>query len=327
MLLSSQPRVRLLHQETPLEALSRLGAALNLPLYCKHDDVMPLGMGGNKVRSLEFWLGEALSQGCDTILVGGLPPSNLCRLTAAACARLGLRCIVVHNADEPAEGEAATGNALLNRILGVETEYCGRVDEYARRDYIKHLAAGLRAQGSRPYIIGDEVVGALGYVAAAVELWGQAERQGLALRHVFISASAGPTETGLLFGLCLLGGITAHLVSVEYDEKTFWRIADGIFDGLSQRLGVKPARGMRDIARFYGGYLGDGYARPTEGALEAARTLARTEGIFAETVYNAKVVHGLLDLAQKGALPQGEAVCLYHTGGSPALFGQAAQFC
>lgn len=327
MLLSSQPRVRLLHQETPLEALPRLGETLGLPLFCKRDDVMPLGMGGNKVRSLEFWLGEALSQGCDAILVGGLPPSNLCRLTAAACARLGLRCIVVHNADAPGEGEAVNGNALLNRMMGVETLYCGKVDEYARMDCMKAQAEKLRAEGARPYIIGDEAVGALGYVAAALELAAQADRQGAALRHVFISASAGPTETGLLFGLCLLGGVTVHLVSVEYDEETFWRIADDIFGRLTRKLGVTPPRGMRDIARFYGAYLGDGYARPTPGAIESARMLARTEGVFAETVYNAKVVHGLIDLAQKGALPRDEAVCLYHTGGAPALFGQAAQFC
>jgi hypothetical protein len=36
------------------------------------DDAMALGLGGNDLRSLEFWIGEALKQGCDTLLVAGL---------------------------------------------------------------------------------------------------------------------------------------------------------------------------------------------------------------------------------------------------------------
>ena len=123
MLLDAQPRLRLLTDETPLEPAPGLGQAIDRPLFLKRDDVMSLGMGGNKVRSLEFWLGEALAQGCDTVLVGGLPPSNLCRLTAAACVRAGLSCIVVHNAPPPAPDSVPQGNALLNRLMGVQTLY------------------------------------------------------------------------------------------------------------------------------------------------------------------------------------------------------------
>lgn len=326
MLLDSVPRVRLLSGETPLEPALRLGSELGLPLLIKRDDVMSLGMGGNKVRSLEFWLGEAMSQGCDTVLVGGLPQSNLCRLTAAACARLGLDCLVVHNAPEPGAREIPQGNALLNRLMGVRTLYCGAVDEYERARQLRIQAEVLRAQGHRPYIIGDPVTGALGYVAAAFELCSQAERMGAPLRHVFISASAGPTETGLLFGLCLTGGITVHLVSVEYPEDEFYRVAQPIFSALCERLGITPAVQPQNAARFYGGWLGGGYAVPTPGALEAVRLLARTEGVFIETVYNAKVLCALSDMARGGRLPAGETVCFYHTGGAPALFGQAAQF-
>lgn len=328
MLLDSQPRIRLMGGETPLEPAERLSRMLGIPLCFKRDDLMSLGMGGNKVRSLEFWLGEALSRGCDTILVGGLPQSNLCRLTAAACAKAGLSCIIVHNAAQPAHGSVPQGNALLNRLMGVQTLYCGPVDEHRRMGFIRQQAASLCSLGKKPYIIGDPVTGALGYVAAALELCAQAGRLTLQvpLRHIFISASAGPTETGLLFGLCLTGGVTVHLVSVEYDEATFWSIADEIFAGLEQRLGIRPPLRPREIARFYGQYLGNGYGVPTPGALDAVRTLARAEGIFVETVYNAKVLHGLLDQAHQGALPPDEGVCFYHTGGTPALFGQAAQF-
>lgn len=69
MLLDYQPRVRLLTGETPLQPAARLGRMTSLPLYFKRDDLMSLGMGGNKVRSLEFWLGEAVSLCCDLSLI------------------------------------------------------------------------------------------------------------------------------------------------------------------------------------------------------------------------------------------------------------------
>lgn len=320
MLFSNIPRLRLLAEETPLEPAPRYGAAIGCPsLWLKRDDVMPLGLGGNKVRSLEFWLGEALAQQCDVVLVAGLPASNLCRLTAAACCRVGLRCIIVHNADGPEAHPG--GNGLLNDLMGVERLYCGAVDEYQRADFVRGQAARLRDQGLHPYIVGDQVTGALGYVAAAAELLQQAERRRIDLRHVLISASAGPTETGLLFGLHLLGGgVQTHLVSVEYDEALFWPICESIYQGLCSRLGVTPPVAMRENTHFYGGYLGEGYARPTQEAWGALRRLARTEGVFIDTTYNAKVFAGLEDLCRSGVIPPDEGVAVVHTGGVPSLF-------
>ena len=53
------PRTRLGHAPTPLDAAPNLGAALGIELWVKRDDCTGLAMGGNKVRQLEFYLGEA----------------------------------------------------------------------------------------------------------------------------------------------------------------------------------------------------------------------------------------------------------------------------
>ena len=75
-----------------------------------------MGIGGNKVRNLEYLLGHAIAEGKNTILVSGQTQSNLCSLCAASCRRLGLRCVIVHNSPRP---ELLEGNALLNHILGM----------------------------------------------------------------------------------------------------------------------------------------------------------------------------------------------------------------
>jgi 1-aminocyclopropane-1-carboxylate deaminase/D-cysteine desulfhydrase-like pyridoxal-dependent ACC family enzyme len=148
MLLSGIPRVRLLDGPTPLQHLERIEALTGHgALWVKRDDAMPLGQGGNKLRSLEFWLGEARAQGADIVLVAGQTVSNQCRLTAAAAARLGLECLILHNDDAPA---VVQGNHLLARLYGARFRFLGPIDEDARGARVAEAAAELRSAGRRP---------------------------------------------------------------------------------------------------------------------------------------------------------------------------------
>ncbi|MDF1584820.1 pyridoxal-phosphate dependent enzyme [Marinimicrococcus flavescens] len=316
-----RPRVRLLDADTPLERMRRVEAAVGHDgLWVKRDDCMPLGLGGNKLRSLEFWMGEALEQGADIVLVAGQPASNQCRLTAAAAAKLGLDCLVLHNADEPQRDE---GNLLLSRLMGASLRFLGPVDEDERARRVREAAEELRRQGRRPYIVGEPVTGALGYVVAALELHGQAERAGADLRHVVLPGSMGPTEAGFLFGCALLGRpFEVHLVSVEYAVPELLERITRIFEGLVARTGMAPAGDWREWTLAHDNQLGAGYAVPTEEALAALRTFARLEGLFLETTYTGKTFAGLLRLVRDGIIPASEAACCLHTGGVPALFAQ-----
>lgn len=328
MLFDNFPRIKLMDCETPLQRLYNYGSFTGLDtLYIKRDDFMELGMGGNKIRSLEFWLGEAKKEGCDVVLVAGLPPSNLCRLTAAACARLSLECHIIHNASPDLHSSVKTGNPLLNSLLGAKIIYCGDVDEYKRHDFTVDYKKELEKEGKKPYIVGDPVLGAMGYVCAAHELVSQCEREHIDLKHIFLSASAGPTETGFLFGLCMAAqNIKLHLVSVEYDRVFFLSIMEDIFTKLSQSLNVLPSLKPSDVIVFHDEYLGEGYGKPTSQSIQSVKNLAMNEGIFIETTYNAKVFAALEDLAFKGDIGKDEAVCIYHTGGTAALFGQGEYF-
>ena len=53
-------RLELLGGATALEKLERLSAWLGRDVYVKRDDTTPLAMGGNKLRKLEYLLGDAL---------------------------------------------------------------------------------------------------------------------------------------------------------------------------------------------------------------------------------------------------------------------------
>jgi D-cysteine desulfhydrase len=316
--LAAFPRVTLLDGPTPLERLHRIGAEIgHEALFVKRDDVMALGLGGNKLRSLEFWIGEALEQGCDTLVVAGQPVSNCCRLTAAAAAKLGLACVILHNADRPAEVE---GNLLLNHLYGAEIFYLGPVDETARRDAAQEKARELREAGRRPYIIGDPLLGALGYVVAAEELLRQASTAVGNFEHIVIPGSMGPTEAGFLYGL-LQGGYTGrvHVISVEYGTGVMVARIENIFAKLVEILGTLEA-GPARIARYDDSFLGSGYGVTTPAAAQAMKRFATSEGLLLEPTYNAKPFAALLAMIEDGRIPSSAPVCALHTGGIPSLF-------
>lgn len=322
MLFSRFPRVQLATLPTPLQHMPRYGTLANHPqLYIKRDDFMALGMGGNKLRHLEFWLGAALRQGADVLVACGRPESNQCRLTAAAAAKLGLDCILLHNTEQP---DILQGNILLSHLFGAQSIYLGEMDEDSRHQHAVELMERLEAEGRRPYLIGDVALGCLGYVNAALELHQQALAQNIDLKHVVIVGAMGGTAAGFLFGTALLGHpFHVHVISVEYPKEQLWSILEANFANIGALLGLTPNATLAEVATVHAEYLGPGYALPTPEAIQTVRDLAQTEGILLENVYTSKTVWGMRDLIARGIIPTQDATCVIHTGGGPALFAQA----
>ncbi len=324
-MLAEFPRYELLRDPTLLQRLERTEAVLQQPgLYVKRDDLMPIAMGGNKLRSLEFWLGAAFQEHADVVLVAGTPMSNLCRLTAAAASMAGLDCIVFHNALDEA---AARRASFLNRIFGASVRFLGPLDEAQRTKAVEHAAAELQRQGRRPYIVGNAAIGALGYVRAAEELFAQSQLLDPGIRHVTLAGSMGTTEAGLIFGNALLGHpFDVHLVSVEYGEAELSARVRRAYAAVAKLVG-KSAPDFDDTrVHYHMEFLGGGYACPTPAGEAAILTLARTEGVVLEHIYTAKTFACFLDLARRHVFPDGEPVCVIHTGGVPALFSQFEEF-
>ena len=152
--LSALPRTLLAHTPTPIEHLPNLSAQLaGASLYVKRDDCTGLAFGGNKARQLEFYLGEALSQNADTILISGAVQSNFVRSAAAAAAKLGLACHIqleerLLNTDALYR---SSGNVLLNHLLGATLHrYSQGEDEFGADQRLRDMAADLMKHGRRP---------------------------------------------------------------------------------------------------------------------------------------------------------------------------------
>jgi L-cysteate sulfo-lyase len=206
-------RTTLVELPTPIQRLTRLerilgNAADGVRLYVKRDDLTGLGGGGNKLRKLEFLMGEALSQGCDTFITTGGLQSNHARLSAAAAARVGLACELVLAAVVPRNDEAyrRNGNMLLYGILGAKVHVLPATQNTI--DFANELADTLKKKGRRPYVVGSggsSPVGCLGYAACAVEIAEQEQTIEGGFVHIVIPNGSSGTHAGLAAGFTAIG--------------------------------------------------------------------------------------------------------------------------
>lgn len=314
-------RVHLHPFPTPLHEIPRFGQSIDVPnLYIKRDDHMLLGLGGNKIRNLEYWLGEAVQQHADIVIAAGGLQSNQCRLTAAACAKLGLPCVLVHNDNPP---DLLEGNMLLNHLLGARSIFIGKKSEEERATKTKLIEEQLRNEGHNPYVIGEPGLGALGYAQAAEELILQSQQMGISLDHIVIVGAMCITSTGLLYGISLQNTpVQVHVISVEYPLQTMLTKTAEVWQAILKRTHWEPGKQYRDFAQFHDMCLGQGYGIPSRAANETVKLLAQTEGIFIEQVYSAKTFLGLIELRKQGIIQKEDKVCIFHTGGYGALFAQ-----
>ena len=294
-------------------------------LFVKRDDCTGLAFGGNKVRQLEFYLGEALSNGADTLLITGAVQSNFVRTTAAAASKLGLKCHIQLE-ERVADGNQqyrTSGNVLLDKMFGatMHSFSVGNDEEGADRE-VQEIANGLKAAGSNPYIIplspGHPPLGALGYVVAAAELLQQIGAANLDVETIYVGSGSGATHGGLLFGLRALGSsISVKGVCVRRAaELQFERIRDTC-SGIADLLDMENVVADEDI-ELNDEFLAPGYGVANDAVLDAMLLGARLEGLIADPVYTGKALAAFLHDAREDSA-QSSSIFI-HTGGTPAVF-------
>lgn len=316
------PSVPLARLPTPLERLDRASAAFGVELWCKRDDLTGVGLTGNKVRKLEWLLGDAVARGADTVITTGGIQSNHARATAVACRRLGLRPVLLLRGAPPATPES---NLLLDALLGAEVHWCTpEVYRAARNERMAELADQVRAAGGRPYVVpegGSNGLGALGYAAAAAELADQMRAVGVSgFDGVVCAVGSGGTLAGLALGPDV-GRI--HGVAVCDDRATFAARVHAIGAEAhaldpNARLGAQGERW--DVVE---GYQGPAYAVATPDVWRTIARVAQLEGVLLDPVYTGKAMHALATEAGAGRW-RGRWL-FWHTGGVFGLFGRGAE--
>ncbi|MCR4936332.1 MAG: D-cysteine desulfhydrase family protein [Oscillospiraceae bacterium] len=308
--LNQFPRVSLGVFPTPIQKLENISRLLHTQVYVKRDDLTGLGLGGNKVRKLEFLLADARAKGAEIVFTTGGAQSNHAMLTAAAAGKLGMKPILVL---KQRGVTACRGNQLLERLMGTDVRFVDTddyADIYAEMDRIG-------AELGRPYYKipcgGSNGLGALGYVDCAREI----ASQGLSFDHLICAEGSGGTMAGLALGAKLfLPGTRVHGMMV--DTEPFDRITPALMREAAALLELEPEIGPEDFDLR--DMCGPGYALPSKEGGAAIALMASREGLFLDPVYTGKAFAGLLAMASEGAFREEDRVLFLHSGGAGGLF-------
>jgi D-cysteine desulfhydrase/L-cysteate sulfo-lyase len=315
------PRVKLAFTPTPLEEVPRLAKALGGPrIYFKREDQTGFAFGGNKVRAMEFRLAHVLANGYDAFVLVNIGQSNHARLHSAACARLGIKMVIVKPGPK---GERNQGNLLLDRMVGAEVVETGTNDPAELNRILDETLDDLRRRGYKPYASTREpfspIAGTIGFTEASIELLDQLRELGETCSRLYLVG--GTSAAGLALGGKLLGAPwRVHAISVGGSKQSLTNHVVKLANRVAGEVLDLPEVVTAEDFDSYDEYVGDRYGHATEETLEAIRLAARTEGIFVDPVYTGKALSGLVGEVRRGHVGKDETVVFVHTGGTPFIF-------
>lgn len=317
---------------TPIQPLHNFGVSLGGPdLWMKRDDLSGLEGGGNKTRKLEFLVGDALARGADMLATVGAIQSNHTRQTAAAAAKAGLKCALLHCAWTKDAGPhyRTVGNVLLSHLMGadlyIEETERSIEDEGPLEEFMAHLTG----QGHKPYLIpggaSEHRLGSMGYIKCAAEIAMQAADRGIRFDYLIHCTGSSSTQAGLLAGFAALR-VKTRVIGVSDDDETEMKKARVhlLANDALQELGLTVRVAKQDVEVIASSP--NAYGMPDDGITRSILLLARQEGLIADPVYEGRAIHGLLTLADEGSFEKTATVLLMHLGGSPAIHAYAEQF-
>lgn len=317
------PRFRLAQLPTPLHDAPRLAAAIGVErLLVKRDDLTGFAAGGNKVRKLEFLLGDALAFGADTLIAVGGPQSNAVRTAMVAARVAGLDPIAVLYGDPPPSRE---GNLLLDVLSGARLVFTGHADRESTEPAAAALSSELIRAGRHPYVLprgAATPVGDASYVEAAAELESQLVALDARPAAVVVATGSCGTQAGLIAGAVWLQAsykVRGVLVSRPSPEAIPRLLSLARSTAALLQLGVtiRPDDVLVDDR-----YIGPGFGLASAEGDAALRQALACEGLVLDPVYTAKAMAGLAGMIADGTISRSASLVFLHTGGEPGLYAR-----
>jgi D-cysteine desulfhydrase len=301
------PFITLGEMPTPVKPLASLGKIIGVAdLWVKCDDISAPVYGGNKIRKLEFLLADALEQGCSTVLTFGGLGSNHALATSINCQRLGLQCIAILT-PEPAT-DAVRRTLRYHQHLGTRLEVANRYAD-ARATADRVIAELGTANVYEVPFGGSSWVGATGFVNAGLELAAQIDaHQSGRPDVIYLGCGTAGSTAGLALGL-QLAGLATRIEAIQVTPESIQpaRLFRQLFAATGQHLhaldlSIRPEELSSSRVNVRQDQLGEGYAIPTEAAVEAAQLMLQAENMPSSLTYTGKTMAALIADSRAGLL-------------------------
>jgi len=297
------PYVSLGEFPTAVQKLHKLGKELRINhFYIKRDDLSGKVYGGNKIRKLEFLLGNALRARVKEVITFGAAGSNHALATAIYTRQVGLKSISMLMPQPNAH--YVRRNLLMSHYCGAELHLCGAELESRRSKPLVFLATtyqllrhGLK-NGHLPQLIppgGSSPLGVIGFVNAAFELKEQIMNGEIPEPdYVYVASGTMGTAAGLMLGL-KAAKLKSRLISVRVTDEKLVNVKRMIkLVGKTNSLlcsldsSFPSLQFSEDDVDIRHGFFGQQYALFTEEGMEAVALMKKIERIKLDGTYTGK---------------------------------------
>ena len=327
--LKKYPKVKLIENPSAIYYLKRISKALGVDIYIKRDDLFSVGFGGNKLRKLEYLLGEAEKQKATHVFTIGAIQSNHARMTAIAAQMFGFEIELFLKKSVPVSEKAyfENGNVVLNNIVNATIHEVA--DNTRAYSAVEERKKAIEKEGGKVYVIpigGSNALGTLGYVDCYFEILNQQNDLGVNFDLIATASGSGGTHGGLIVGNVLSNSkIKVKAYNVEPDQGELAEHTLKIATAALALCDSKIKISSSDVV-LSNEYSGTAYGIPSDYHVDTIKYLAKHEGIFLDPVYTSKAFTGLLMDIQNNVIKKGEKVLYIHTGGMPGIFAYPQYF-
>ncbi len=324
----SIPWVSIISEPTRVYPLTRLSKEWGFKeLYVKREDLTePVLYGGNKVRNLEFILGEAITHNRGEVLSMAPYGSNFVSALTAQCFRLNLPVRLEQFV--LADSEQARVHADFSLRWGAQARVASGATGILRAAVRSSALRFQQKFSNRPVQWcppgATNVKGVLGHVNAGLELAEQVE-QGLIPRPDFVVVGVGTCGTiaGLLAAFTLLNWPT-KIVGVRCISGAVAR-RDRVLSLARAALTLLGSQAMINPDRFVlvQDRLGLKYATWNDSARNLHDSFLDLEDITLDATYTVKVTHWISEMLQAQEFSS-RRVLYWHTFSDRAVRWQQA---
>ena len=294
-LAAALPHLSLCNLPTPVDELLAGGVATLI----KRDDLTAEHYAGNKVRKLEFALGEAKRRGCKEVITFGFAGSNSATACAVHAKNNGMRSIsmLLPQPPEPYVADNLRQSLLAGAELH-EQPTTKRLTAATLWQIVRHTLK----TGKRPMMIPAGVSSTLGvvaYVNAGFELAAQVAAGDLPMPdRIYVAMGTAGTAAGLWLGLAA-AGLSCTVVAVRVVDEDYCnravleKLARDVAEKLSKHSAFPAALPPASQLEVIDEQFGEGYGIPTA-ATNAAITAANKAGLALDITYTGKAYAQLL---------------------------------
>ena len=294
-------------------------------LYVMRDDLLPFGLGGNKVRIAEQFLQDMEKKGCDTMIAYGNVRSNLCRVIANACYGKKIPCYIICSTQKDESADIETSNSRIMKLLNAKMVYC-KNNQVA--DTVEAVMNQIREDGHKPYYIygnklgtGNEGVAAGAYVKAYRQIKEFEKEASIRFDYIFHASGTGATQAGLTCGHILEGDQT-QIVGILISSREYERAVSVIKNGMSSYLEsigeVWHSEYDQEII-LAGEYTKGGYGAYDDEILQCIKEEFQEDSLPLDPVYTGKAFLGMQKYVMEQKI-RDKNILFLHTGGTPLFY-------